>query len=175
MADDKFLKTVVGALSRLINPTLVRDAFNAAATESGLENIEAYLPIVPAKKSTSRRARKEKTDRKPRKMMPYTLFVTLAMDRISHDPSYASLTQGPNGSKIPPMTIAASFWKALSDEQKEAYSNAYQVCVLLHTAFPCLAFSCKNDHTRNTSFLHSHCVTSSRQRAMPRATRRRAS
>ena len=127
MAADKFLKTVVGALNRLLNPTLVRDAFNAAATESGLENIEAYLHIIPATKSTSRRARKEKNNKKPRKMTPYTLFVTLAMDRIRHDPSYASLTHDSDGNKVNPMTISASLWHALSDEQKEAYSIAYQV------------------------------------------------
>lgn len=128
MADDKVLKTIIGTLTRLINPSLVRDAVKAAASEAGLENIDAYLPAAPASaKATNGKPKKEKTERKPRKMIPYTLFVTLAMDRINHDASYASLTQGPEGAKVHPMTISATLWKALSDQQRDAYVKAYQV------------------------------------------------
>ena len=44
MADDKVLKTIVGTLSRLLNPAIVRDAITSAASEAGLTDIGAYLP-----------------------------------------------------------------------------------------------------------------------------------
>ena len=132
MADDKVLKTVVGTLSRLFNPAIVRDAVKAAAAEAGLMDIDAYLPAAPAPKDAAatpgKKGKKEKAERKPGRMQPYTVFVTKVMDRINHEASYSSLsTGGPDGEKVHPMSIAAGLWKGLGDASREAFSRAYQV------------------------------------------------
>lgn len=127
--DEKVIKTFVGTLNRLFNPALVRDAFKAAASEAGLENIETLLPPPPAilKEKGAGKVKKEKKIGPPRKTQPYTIFVSKLMDRIAHEASYTSLTNGPGGVKVNPMTIAGSLWKQLSDKSKEDFAKAYQV------------------------------------------------
>ena len=64
MADDKVLKTVVGTLSRLFNPAIVRDAVKSAASEAGLAGIDAYLPPAPpAPKDVTTPRKKAKAER----------------------------------------------------------------------------------------------------------------
>jgi len=127
--DDKIIKTFVGTLTRLFNPSLVRDAVKAAASEAGLENVESLLPELPnaVKVKGAGRVKKEKKLRPPRKPQPYTIFVSKAMDRINHESSYTSLSSGPGGEKINPMAIVASLWKQLSLKSKEDFGKAYQV------------------------------------------------
>lgn len=103
----------------------------AAAAEAGLADLDAYLPAAPVPKEATtpgKKAKKEKAERKPRGMQPYSAFVTKAMDKINHDANYSSLsTVGPDGEKVHPMSIAAGLWKGLEDASREAFNRAYQV------------------------------------------------
>ncbi|GAX82952.1 hypothetical protein CEUSTIGMA_g10379.t1 [Chlamydomonas eustigma] len=127
-----FLLTLV----RLLNPALVRDAFRAASKEIGFTDVDDFLPPVantPKRKSeggkTGNRDSKPKTQRS---YLPYNLFYILALDNLNHKPSYARLlkTAGQGDDKQKPtrlsMKIAGKMWQSLSEEQKKAFTEAYQ-------------------------------------------------
>ncbi|GAX82951.1 hypothetical protein CEUSTIGMA_g10378.t1 [Chlamydomonas eustigma] len=123
-------------LDRLLNPALVRDAFRAAAQEIGFTDVDDFLPpVANTPKRKSKGGKTGNSDSKPKTQRPYlayNLFYILALDHLNHNPSYARLlkTAGQGDDKQKPtglsMKIAGKMWQSLSEEQKKAFTEAYQ-------------------------------------------------
>lgn len=145
------LKLVIGLLSRVLQPDVIRSAFIASAADAGISGIEPFLGCLAA--ASEGKGKKEKGTRKPRKSSSYAMYVTRGCEKLKSDPAFAHLNVEVDGKKKAPLAMLGKLWTGLDAAGHESFNKLYQpLCEILTAEIQLSGHKTDNLHARIMTF-----------------------